>query len=755
MSNFSFLEERFPALADFGNLAEQYCYKRIRFMSGVFLLAVLFFTAPVYANKLSDVMDSDTWWEEADNLLLEEDGTLRKDAGKQVKKAWKKLKAGESERFRLALKVQEYVEKGFDAALAAQYADDALLTTDYGALYLKMDDTDVSGAQESSESDQPAVPYTDETDAISELIACRSQADLEEIFARILESADGTKRKVRLLEAMGQVLQGETKETVLPFAMQAEEADWDGAYLLHLVWTPDESPADTAASLCAMEDDPQRSLLLEAAGISFQDTDEILQYISSCMQMGVKPSACYPEGVMLSLDLSNLNQHAVSRADIDQTKLLVLSRTEETPQPSEIIILEASDHNNHPDPEDCKVQLETAWMDTIPAEYIPSSLEELNTILLMDNQYYRDGTITVESTAAVGEMTGNPSTKEYRTYSTVQVNSCFDWPSQSLLYSFSGHYTAPPEIPEEDKKEINYGFVMTPGMVQKYYKADMDPVWASDNMQEHLNVLAQNGWNTEIPSETDRFSAISEGDWDHIIQEFYPGRAGWLNEDQFSVQLKLDRIELDWASFAGADICDSYYVIFWKYSEGSWCYWQVISPGESTNFTFAAMPGCSYKIGIWQGTQTQPAVDVSMEYYTTEVDFEAVSITPADAGVIAGQPFIQVQHGEETERLEGALDPSVITQDDTYVKFSIPLEPVDGKGRDIRLTYCLFSPEEHIYYSYVDFTMHDAQTLYNFDITGLLRQNSEVGGGTVSPGNWFAIASVEGVLIGRADFSID
>ena len=86
---------------------------------------------------------------------LQEDGTLRKDAEKQVKNAWKKLKAEESERFRLALKVQEYVEIGFDAALAAQYADDALLTTDYGALNLKMDDTDVSGAQESSESDQP------------------------------------------------------------------------------------------------------------------------------------------------------------------------------------------------------------------------------------------------------------------------------------------------------------------------------------------------------------------------------------------------------------------------------------------------------------------------------------------------------------------------------------------------------------------------------------------------------------------------
>ena len=166
------------------------------------------------------------------------------------------------------------------------------------------------------------------------------------------------------------------------------------------------------------------------------------------------------------------------------------------------------------------------------------------------------------------------------------------------------------------------------------------------------------------------------------------------------------------------------------------------------------MPGCSYKIGIWQGTQTQPAVDAGMEYYTTEVEFAAVSYTPADAGVIAGQPFIQAQHGEEAERLEGTLDPSVITQDGTVVKFSIPLEPVDGKKREIRLTYCLLSPEEHIYYSYADFTMHDVQTLYNFDITGLLRQNSEVWGGTVSAGNWAAIASVDGVLIGRADFSI-
>lgn len=726
----------------------------IRCMPGVFLLFILFFAAPVYADKLSNAMDSDEWWEEADDLLLEKDGTLRRDAEKQVKKAWKKLKAGERGRFRLALKAQQYIEKGFDAALAAQYADDALLTTDYDWLSLNTDDDDASADQEISDSDQTAVPYTDDTDAVSELIACRSQADLKEIFARILEAEVRPKRMTRLLEEMGQVLQGETKETVIPFALQAEEADWDGAYLLHLIWTPDQSAADTAASLCAMEDDPQRSLLIEAAGMSFSDTDEILQYISACALLGAAPSACYPEGVLLSLDLSDLNQHAVSRADIDQTKLLILSRTEKIPRPSEIIIRELADSNNHPDPEDCTVRLETAWMDTIPAECIPSSLEELNTILLMDNQYYVSGTITVESTTTLGKMTGGPSTKEYQTYGAVQVNSCFDWPSQSLLYSFAGHYTAPPEIPEEDKEERNYGFVMVPGMILKYYKADMDLVWAADNMQEHLNVLSQNGWNTAIPSETDRFSAISGSDWTHIIQEFYPGRAGWLNEDQFSVQMKLDRIELNWASFAGTDICDSYYVIFWKVSGGFRYYWQVISPGESTDFTFAAMPGCDYKIGIWQGAQTQPVVDGSMEYYTTEVFFGAESDTAADAGMIAGQPFIQVRHGEETETLEGALDPSVITQDDTEVKFCVPLEPVDGKGKDIRVTYCLLSPEGHIYYSYVDFTMYDAQTVYKFNILDLLKQNSEESGGIISSGNWAAYASIEGVLVGRADFSV-
>ena len=729
--------------------------RKFRCIPAVFLLAIFLFAAPAYANKLSDVMSSDTWHKEADALLLEENGTLRDDAEKQVKKAWETLKEGESERFRLALQVQQYVEKGFDADLAAQYADEALLTTDYATLSLTRDDSDASGNQENPDPVQTAVTDADDTDELTELIACRSQADLGEIFTRILESADRSNRnrKTLLLEDMGQVLQGETKETALPFALQAEEAGWDGAYLLHLVWTPDQSAAETAASLCAVENDAQRSLLLTAAGMSFSDTDEILQYISSCAQMGVVPSVCYPEGAILSLDLSDLNQHAVTRADVDQLRLLVLSRTEEIPRPSAATYTMSADLNEHPDPEDCTVRLETAWMDTIPAQCLPSSLEEVNTILLMDNQYVTVGKMTVETTTSFGENTGEPSTTDYWLYSAVQVNSCFDWPSQSLLYSFDGMYTAPPEVPEEDKERTTYGFSLIPGMVQKYYRADMDPGWAADNMQEHLGMLSQNGWDTEMLSEDDRFSAALEDDWNDILKELYPGRAGWLNKDQFSVQLGLDWIELNWASFAGSDICDSYYVIFWKVSGGSRYYWQIISPGESTDFTFAVMPGCSYKIGIWQAGQTQPVVDNSMEYYTTEVDLDAISMDPADAGLVAGEPYIQVQYGEEAKPLEGALDPSVISQDGTQVRFSIPIAPADGKGRDIRITYCLVSPEEHIYYTWVDFTLYDEQTVYNFTILDLLRQNSEEEG-TVSAGEWRAYASAEGVFIGIQDFSV-
>ena len=144
-----------------------------------------------------------------------------------------------------------------------------------------------------------------------------------------------------------------------------------------------------------------------------------------------------------------------------------------------------------------------------------------------------------------------------------------------------------------------------------------------------------------------------------------------------------------------------------------------------------------------------------MEYYTTEVLLEAYSIDPADAGVMLEEPFIQVKYGDEREPLEGTLDPSVIAQDGTEVMFSIPMEPVDGKGRTIRLTYCLVSPEGRIYYSWVDIAMNDAQTVYNLNVLDLLRQNSEESGGTVSAGNWTAVASVEGVLIGKAAFSID
>ena len=416
--------------------------------------------------------------------------------------------------------------------------------------------------------------------------------------------------------------------------------------------------------------------------------------------------------------------------------------------------MEWSSDTNHPDPEDCTVRLETGWMDAVPAEYIPASLDEVNTILLMDNQYYESGTMTVETTTTFGGNTGAPSTKEYPVYSAVQVNSCFDWPSQSLLYSFSGNYTAPPEIPEENKEDTTYGFTLTPDIVRKYYKAEMDPVWAADNMQKHLDILSQNGWSTDISSETGRFSSISADDWSQIMQALYPGRAGYLNEDQFLVKTELDEIELDWAPYAGSETCDSYYVIFWRVSGGSRYYWQVIAPGENTNYTIGVMPGCTYDIGIWQGTQTAPVVDGSMEYYTTEVVFDAISDDPADAGVIVGESYIQVQNGDERVPLEGALDPSVITQDGADVRFTVQLEPADGKGRNLRLTYCLLSPDGRIYYAWFDVTINDARTLYNLDILHLLQQNSEDMGGTVASGDWAAIASIDGVFLERVNFTI-
>jgi hypothetical protein len=180
----------------------------------------------------------------------------------------------------------------------------------------------------------------------------------------------------------------------------------------------------------------------------------------------------------------------------------------------------------------------------------------------------------------------------------------------------------------------------------------------------------------------------------------------------------------------------------------------VIAPGENTNYTIGVMPGCTYDIGIWQGTQTAPVVDGSMEYYTTEVVFDAISDDPADAGVIVGESYIQVQNGDERVPLEGALDPSVITQDGADVRFTVQLEPADGKGRNLRLTYCLLSPDGRIYYAWFDVTINDARTLYNLDILHLLQQNSEDMGGTVASGDWAAIASIDGVFLERVNFTI-
>ena len=51
-----------------------------RYMPGILLSAVILSASPVYAGKLSDVMQSETWQKKADELLLEPDGSLRQDA---------------------------------------------------------------------------------------------------------------------------------------------------------------------------------------------------------------------------------------------------------------------------------------------------------------------------------------------------------------------------------------------------------------------------------------------------------------------------------------------------------------------------------------------------------------------------------------------------------------------------------------------------------------------------------------------------
>jgi len=104
--------------------------------------------------------------------------------------------------------------------------------------------------------------------------------------------------------------------------------------------------------------------------------------------------------------------------------------------------------------------------------------------------------------------------------------------------------------------------------------------------------------------------------------------------------------------------------------------------------------------------------------------------------------------------LEGALDPSVISQDGADVWFSVYLEPVDGKEREERLTYCLLALDGRVYYSWYDISMKGNQVLYNLSIRNLLLQNSEDMGGSVESGEWSAFASIDGVIIVREVFSI-
>lgn len=192
-----------------------------------------------------------------------------------------------------------------------------------------------------------------------------------------------------------------------------------------------------AIALLSKTSPEHRSALAAVFAEAFTETPDKLAFVRECSALGIKPSEVYPKGILLDGDFSRVASREFSGELPAENTLLIVSRTEKPePQDGETYYLgeygfemneeamdqlmsasieelssgisygrynrspkftEDYDGNDKSDPANYTVRIETAYMDKIPAENLPASLEECGYFILLDSLYRFDHTIIMDT----------------------------------------------------------------------------------------------------------------------------------------------------------------------------------------------------------------------------------------------------------------------------------------------------------------------------------------------------------------------
>ena len=282
--------------------------------------------------------------------------------------------------------------------------------------------------------------------------------------------------------------------------------------------------AAAAQALSALEGDV-RARMAKVYGTLYTQTDDILYYVYQCAQIGVKPSEAYPKGVVLDMDMSGAAKQLIHSALSPYPNTwMVVSRTEkeEPAEPQFSADLPGSsaaafsamglegysfpadfDENDKSDPLNYAVCLETAYMDSIPADRLPRSAADCQNLLLLDTAYACEGTLTSTEKTTVNGMTSS-TVKYYPVYACIQRTYLLSGEAHEIVQAHGLNVVSPPEPPKGEhavsERDVARQYIfkdlgMNSGISKKYCVAKPDKAWMDDMARKVVAALDAAEWD--------------------------------------------------------------------------------------------------------------------------------------------------------------------------------------------------------------------------------------------------------------------
>lgn len=272
-----------------------------------------------------------------------------------------------------------------------------------------------------------------------------------------------------------------------------------------------------AENLITGAQEPHRALLIKAVAPSLTAPDDVLAFIRMAGEYGLSAVDCYPNGALLTWDVSAFEPHGArsSQAPSGDATFLFIRRTE-APEPYKTIPVDPENDpweidpyglrwvDYDPDAEsgimDRTVVLDTFLMSLLPPERTPQSIAACDVLAVTDLYYLCEGTVRFTRTAYRGNtMASHDSSKWAATsvdvpiYSAMHNVSLYSMADRKLIFSYADKVLEAPY--NTSGHELSQAENMAEWNALDLYLPEPDTAWLTKASQALMDTLRRKDWD--------------------------------------------------------------------------------------------------------------------------------------------------------------------------------------------------------------------------------------------------------------------